>query len=160
MKRTSALTLILLTAIGAVGAGVLEAALANAGHPILLPPLTLGLALLAIGVTVVVLALPIYRLARGKTAEPVDAYFATRVVMLAKASSLSGSLIVGCAIGITVYLLTRSTVPGVGSISLAVATLVGAAGLLAGGLIAEHMCTIPPEDDDDDEGKRAIRVRS
>lgn len=160
MKRTSALTLILLAAIGAVGAGVLEAALANSGHPILLPPLTLGLALLAIGVTVVVLALPIYRLARGKTVEPIDSYFATRVVMLAKASSLSGSLIAGCGVGITIYLLTRSIVPGLGSISLAIGTLIGAACLLAGGLIAENMCTIPPEDDDDDEGKRAVRVRS
>jgi hypothetical protein len=50
-------------------------------------------------------------------------------------------------------------VPGVGSVGQTVVTLVGAAGLLVGGLIAESMCTIPPNDDDDDKGNRVVPVK-
>ncbi|CAN5403859.1 hypothetical protein BH10ACT4_BH10ACT4_09070 [soil metagenome] len=159
MKRTNISTLVLLALIGGIGGGFLETLLASAGRPIVLPPVTLALALLAIGIMVVVLALPIRRLTRGKATQPIDPFYSTRVLVLAKASALSGSLVTGFGVGVLVYLLSRSVVPGVGSVGLAVATLVGAAALLAGGLVAEHMCTIPPRDDDDDEGDRAVRVR-
>lgn len=158
MKRTNTITLILLTAIGGVGAGLLETVLTARGRPILLPPLTLGLALLAIGGIVVLLALPIRRLTRGTGQQPIDPYYSTRVLVLAKASALSGSLLAGFGVGVAIYLLSRSVVP-LGSVGLAVAMLIGAGGLLAGGLIAEHMCTIPPDDDDEDDGKRPIRVQ-
>jgi hypothetical protein len=39
-----------------------------------------------------------------------------------------------------------------------VVTLLGAAGLLVGGLIAENMCSIPP-DDDEGSGNRAVPVQ-
>jgi len=159
MKRTNIVTLVLLALIGGVGGGFLEAALATAGRPIVLPPLTLGLALLAIGIMVVVLALPIRRLTRGKASQPIDSFYSTRVLVLAKASALSGSLVTGFGVGVLVYLLSRSVVPGVGSVVQAVATIVGAGCLLAGGLIAEHMCTIPPVDDDDDQGNRAVQAK-
>jgi hypothetical protein len=161
MKRTSITTLVLLALIGGISGGFVETALASGGRPIVLPPLTLGLALAAIGVMVVVLALPIRRLTRGKSKQPIDPFYSTRVLVLAKASSLGGSLLTGFAIGVFIYLLTRSVVPAVGSIGLTVVTLIGAACLLAGGLIAEHMCTIPPggDDDDDDGPRRTARVR-
>ena len=159
MKRTNITTLVLLALIGGIGGGFLETVLASAGRPIVLPPLTLGLALLAIGIMVVVLALPIRKLTRGKATLPIDPFYSTRVLVLAKASALSGSLVAGFGAGVLVYLLSRPVVPGIGSVVLAIATLVGAAGLLAGGLVAEHMCTIPPNDDDDDQGDRAVQVR-
>jgi hypothetical protein len=160
MKRTSISVLILLAILGGVGSAFLETGLAAAGRPIVIPPLTLGIALAAIGVIVVVLAVPIRRLTRGKAKTPVDPYYATRVLMLAKAGALTGALLTGVGAGVLIYLLSRSIVPAVGSVGSAIATLVGAAVLLAGGLIAEHMCTIPPSDDDDDEnGKKTVRVR-
>lgn len=159
MKRTNITTLVLLALIGGISGGFLETVLASAGRPIVLPPLTLGLALLAIGIMVVVLALPIRKLTRGKATLPIDPFYSTRVLVLAKASALSGSLVAGFGAGVLVYLLSRPVVPGIGSVVLAIATLVGAAGLLAGGLVAEHMCTIPPNDDDDDQGDRAVQVR-
>jgi hypothetical protein len=160
MKRTSISTLVLLAVIGGVGGAVAETGLAAAGRPIILPPLTLAVALALIGGIVVWLAAPIRRLTRGKAKVPIDPFYATRVLMLAKACALSGALITGLGVGITIYLLTRSVVPGVGSVGLAVSTVVGAGLLLAAGLIAEHMCTIPPGDDDDDEsGKKTVRVR-
>jgi hypothetical protein len=160
MKRTSISTLVLLAVIGGVGGAFAETGLAAAGRPIILPPLTLAVALALIGGIVVWLAAPIRRLTRGKAKVPIDPFYATRVLMLAKACALSGALITGLGVGITIYLLTRSVVPGVGSVGLAVSTVVGAGLLLAAGLIAEHMCTIPPGDNDDDEsGKKTVRVR-
>jgi hypothetical protein len=87
---------------------------------------------------------------------PVDPFYATRVVMLAKASALGGGLLTGGGIGLLVYLLSRSVAPGVGSLGLTIAALVGAVVLLAGGLIAELMCRIPPDDDSDDD--KQLRV--
>jgi hypothetical protein len=159
MKRTRVSTLVLLVIIGGLMGGLVEVALAASGRAIIIPPLTLPIALAAIGVIIILLAIPIRRLTKGKTKAPIDPYYALRVVMLAKACSISGSLVVGLSIGMIIYLLTRLALPGVGSIGLAIASLVGAAILLAAGLIAEFMCTIPPSDPDDDSGKKPIRVR-
>jgi hypothetical protein len=160
MKRTSISTLVLLAVIGGIGGAFAETGLAAAGRPIILPPYTLGVALVLIGGIVVWLAVPIRRLTKGKAKAPIDPFYATRVLMLAKACALSGALLTGLGAGITIYLLTRSVVPGVGSVGLAVSTIVGAGLLLAAGLIAEHMCTIPPgEEDDDESGQKTVRVR-
>ncbi len=159
MKRTSPVTLVLLAVLGGVVGAFLETALTAGGRPIIVPPLTLAIALAAIGGIVISLAVPIRRLTRGKAKGPIDPFYATRVLMLAKASALCGALLTGFGIGIGIYLLTRSVLQ-VNSVGLAVATIVGSAVLLAAGLIAEHMCTIPPgDDDDDDPGKKAIKVR-
>ena len=158
MKRTSVSLVVVLALVGGVVGGFLEAGLTAGGRPIIIPPLTFPLALAVIGGIVVALAVPIRRFTRGHSHEPIDAYYATRVLVLAKASALIGAICAGFGLGITVYLLTRSVVP-VGSVASAVVTFVGAGALLAGGLIAEHFCTIPPSDDDDEDGKRAIRVR-
>jgi hypothetical protein len=158
MKRTRIGTLVLLAVLGGVIGGFLEAALASAGRPIVIPPWTLPVALVAIGAIVIALAVPIRRLTRGKASAPIDPYYATRVVMLAKACSLCGAILIGLSGGAIVYLLTRLRAPEVGSVGLVIATFVGAAILLAAGLVAEYMCTIPPDDSDDDSGK-PIRVR-
>ena len=56
MKRTTVSTLLLLVAIGAALAGLLQAVLASVGRPIIIPPFTLPVALAAIGVIVVLMA--------------------------------------------------------------------------------------------------------
>ncbi len=159
MKRSSPFTLILLAVLGGVVGAFLETALTVGGRPIIIPPLTLAIALAAIGGIVVSLAVPIRRLTRGKTKGPIDPFYATRVLMLAKACALCGALLTGFGIGIAIYLLSRSILQ-VNSLGLAIATVIGSGVLLAAGLIAEHMCTIPPgDDDDDDPGKKAVKVR-
>lgn len=157
MRRTNIGVLVLLAAIGGVGGAFLETGLTSAGQPLIIPPITLALALAAIGAIVVSLALPIRRLTRGKALGPIDPYYATRVLVLAKASALTGALLSGFGIGVVVYLLSRAIVAA-GSVGMVVATIVGAGVLLAGGLIAEHMCTVPPSDDDDDDTGKTVRV--
>lgn len=147
MTRTKPTHLILLAVLGGGATWFLETALAASGRPVIIPPLTLGVALLLIGVILVVMALPVRRVSRGVPNARVDPFYATRVVTLAKASSLAGALLAGGGLGIAGYLLSRSVLPGVGSVTMAFASTVGAALLLVGGLVAEHMCTIPPDDD-------------
>lgn len=154
MTRTNPLYLVLLAALGGGLAWFLEAALAASGNAILIPPLTIGVALLAIGVVVVVMALPVRRVSRRLPGAKVDPFYATRVVTLAKASSLSGALLGGAGLAITAYLLSRSVLPGVSSVSMALALAVGSIVLLVAGLVAEHMCAIPPDDDDSNKPKR------
>ncbi len=153
MTRTRPLHLIVLAALGGTLAWFLETALTATGRPIVIPPVTLALALGLIGAIVIVMALPVRRVARRVEGARVDPFYATRVVMLAKASSLSGALLGGAGLGITAYLLGRSVIPGVGSVTLALASTAGAVVLLVAGLVAEHMCTIPPDDDDPREGR-------
>jgi len=145
MSRTKPTHLVLLAVLGGGLAWLLEVALTASGRAVVIPPFTLALALAAIGVIVVLMALPIRRATRGTATARVDPFYAARTAMLAKASSLSGALIGGAGLGIAVYLLSRS-VPAVGSVTMAFATAAGAILLLVGGLIAESMCTIPPDD--------------
>lgn len=158
MKRTRLSTLVLLGVFGTVGGAFVEALLASSGSAIIIPQLGLPVSLVTIAVILILLAVPIRRLTQGKAKEPVDPYYATRVVMLAKACALSGAILVGLSLGVTGYILTRPALPSGGSIGLAVSTLVGSGILLAAGLIAEHMCTIPPAGPDDDVDSKPIHV--
>jgi hypothetical protein len=158
MKRIRVSTLVILGVLGTIGGAFAESLLASSGSAIIVPQLGLPVALVAIAVIVILLAAPIRRLTHGKAKTLVDPYYATRVVMLAKACALSGALLVGLSLGVTGYILTRSALPSGGSIGLTVSTLVGSAILLAAGLIAEHMCTIPPVGPDDEAESKPIRV--
>lgn len=141
--------------IGGAAGALVQTALAANGKPIISLPITLAIALAVIGGIVITLAVPIRRMTRATTAPRVDPFYATRIVMLAKACAVTGSLLAGFGVGILAYLLTRSVV-GVGSLTQAIAAIVGAGVLLTGGLIAEQMCRIPPTDDDKPSGDGAV----
>ncbi|TAL44543.1 MAG: DUF3180 domain-containing protein [Salinibacterium sp.] len=122
---------------------LLETALAGAGSAVLVPPIALPIVLIVIAIVVVVVAVPVRRVSRGTPNARVDPFYATQVLALAKASSLSAALLTGAGLGIVAFLLTRGA-PAVASIGLALAATAGAVGLLIGGLVAEHWCRIPP----------------
>ena len=147
MTRTRPSLLLLLGGFGALVGWFLEFAFVGSGLPAVIPPITLGAAVGLIGILIVLLAYPVYRVVRKVPGAHVDPFYATRVVLLAKSSSMAGALVSGLAGAILVFLLTRSVLPAVGSVAMAIVTTVGAIVLLAGGLIAEKMCTLPPEDD-------------
>ncbi len=151
MKRTTPTPLVALGLLGMVLGFLIEITAATSGAPIIVPPITLPITLALIAVVVVILAWPIRQSTKVTAKRRVNPFMAMRVAVLAKASSLSGSLFLGGGLGIVLYLLTRSVVPTVTSLWLATGTALGAAVLLAGGLVAEHFCTLPP---DDEQGKR------
>jgi hypothetical protein len=148
MTRTRPGSLILLALVGAVGGFLAELGLAASGGAIVVPPLTLPLTLAVVGVVVLGFAIPIYRATRGSKPARIDPFRSMRVAVLAKAGSLAGALFAGAGAGILLYLLSRSVIPALDSVWLAVASLAGAVVLLVCALVAEHMCTIPPADDD------------
>ena len=149
MKRTRVTSILALFVVGLVSGALIEVALAAAGRPIIVPPLSLAIALAVIGAVVVALAIPVKNTTSAKAVTPVDPFYATRVLVLAKACALTAALAVGFAVGLLLYLLTR-TVIAVGSLGSMLAMLVGAALLLSGGLVAEHLCRLPPGDKDRD----------
>lgn len=160
MTRTKPLHLLVFAVLGVAVMWFVETALAASGHPVIIPPFTLAIALVLIGAIIVAMAWPVRRVSRGTKNARVDPFYATRVVMLAKACSLGGAILAGGGLGIAGYLLSRSVVPGVGSVTMGIATAVGALILLVGGLVAEHWCTIPPDDDDEkDAGETRARAR-
>ena len=152
MTRTTPASLVLLAVLGGGVMWFIETALATSGRAVVLPPVTLGVALLLIGVIIVAMALPVRRVSRGVAHARVDPFYATRVLMLAKASSLGGALLGGGGLGIVGYLLSRSLVASPNAVTMSVVTAVGALLLLVAGLVAEHMCSIPPDDEKRDVG--------
>ena len=146
MKRTHA-SAIIAFAIGGLVVGYLSdlASVATGGKAIL-PPLSLPITLDGVGILVVALAWPIRRAVKRKSTKHLDPFRAMRTAVLAKSCSLSGALVFGFGLGITLFLITRSVVPSAETVWLALATAIGSAVLTAGGLVAEHFCTLPPDD--------------
>ena len=155
MKRTRASTIISFTLGGLVIGYLLDLAFVTAGTKALVPPISLAITLVGVAVVVVALAWPIRRAVKGKANKHLDPFRAMRIAVLAKACSLSGALVLGVGLGITLFLITRSVVPSAGTIWLALATAIGAGLLLAGGLVAEWCCTLPPDDTDTEKEEHA-----
>lgn len=152
MKRTGAGILLIAAGIGAVAGFLLDQALTAAGRPTITPSVTLPIFLVLLGAIVVVLALPIRRATRGTGAMRVNPFWALRIAILAKASSMVGAAVTGFAGGLALFMLTRPVPPSVGSMGAIIATAICGAALVGGGLYAEHLCTIRKDDDDEQPG--------
>jgi len=152
VTRSRPLPLVLLALVGFALAFATDLALAMRGEPVLVPPLSLAVGLVLIAALLVALAWPVRAAAKGE--RRIDPFYATRVVVLAKASALAGALLLGGAGGILTYLLSRAVVP-IGSTLTAAGTLVAAVILLIAALVAEHFCTLPPDDDEQQEAAAA-----
>lgn len=152
MTRTKPTTVIALAAVGAVLGFLLQIGLASASQPKIAPAYTVALTLVLIAGVVVALAIPIRRATRGTVKTRIDPFHATRVVLLAKASSLAGGLLTGGALGLLFELLTRSGGVNTDSLLKTLAMLGGAIVLLVAGLVGEYLCTVPQPPDDDGRG--------
>ncbi|MGA1837709.1 DUF3180 domain-containing protein [Herbiconiux sp. 11R-BC] len=146
MRHTHPLTVVIYGVVGIAAGFVLEVALAAAGMPVLIPPYTLTITLVAAAVIVVVLAVPIRRSIRGTSKARINPFRAMRIVLLAKASALVGSLIAGFGLGVVGFLLTRPVVADVSSVWPGIATALAGVVLLTAGLVAERLCTLPPDE--------------
>ncbi|BAU33506.1 DUF3180 family protein [Microcella alkaliphila] len=147
MTRTAPGPLLALAIAGAIVGFAADTLLAGQGRPVFVPPVSLAIALVLIAAALLAGAWPVRRAAAGE--RRIDPFYATRIVVLAKASALGGALLAGACAGILIYLLSRTVVP-VGSALTTGAAFVGAAVLLACALVAEHFCSVPPPSDDDD----------
>jgi hypothetical protein len=148
MTRTGVSTVVALVVIGAVAGFLLQIGLAASSLPKFRPEYALALSLLLIAGVVIALAVPIRRATRGAVRTRVDPFHATRVVLLAKASSIAGALLAGGALGLLGELLVRSGGLNSDSLLRTLAVLGGSVALLVAGLVGEFFCTVPPSDDD------------
>ncbi len=148
MTHTRVSTLIALAVVGGVISWAAQALLTTAGSPSFVPPVTFGVAVGLVGMILVALAWPIRRYVRRHPgAKPVDALYATRVVLLGKAGALAGAFFAGATLGVTVSLVVRPVVPEQ-AVAVTVVSVVGAILLTLGGVVAERWCTVPPESDE------------
>lgn len=147
MKHTRVASILGLVVLGAVIGFLLEVSTAAAGRAVLIPPLSLPITLVVVAGIVIGFAIPIKRATSGTSRIPVNPFRAMRIVVLAKACTLSGALMVGSGLGIAVFLLSRSVLPPTGTLWLAGGTVLGSIVLLVGGVVAERLCTLPPDDD-------------
>ncbi|MBW4042989.1 MAG: DUF3180 domain-containing protein [Acidobacteria bacterium] len=146
MRRTSPVALVGIAIVGAAIGWLIQLGLTSSGATSIHPPATLYSVLFVLAVGLVLLGRPVRRLVRGKARRPIDPFFAMRVLVLAKASSLTGALLVGAAAALLVYAVTRTGTVVVPAFWPDVLTGVGALALCVAGLIVEWWCRIPPQD--------------
>jgi hypothetical protein len=148
MKRTSIPLLVSLGAAGAAVAYLGELFLQTTGGITFVPPYSIDVTLVVVAVGVIAMAVPVRRRITGKRKVPLDPFYAVRVAVLAKASALTGAILMGAGVGILAILLGRPVLPDwsllLPVIGLGVCSLV----LVVAGLIAEWMCVLPPDTPD------------
>jgi hypothetical protein len=148
MSHTSAIALLIGGVIGGVVGWAGEWLLVASGIPALIPPYTWGAALAALGAILLALAWPIRTQVRAERVKTlVDPFYATRVVLLAKAGALAGSALGGMGVGFVLFFANRPVVLAETLVPTIVA-IVGAVVLTVGALIAERWCTLPPDSPD------------
>jgi len=146
VKTTAATTLIASAVAGGALMYAAELVLLRLGQPLIVPPVTLAVALALLGIIIPVLAWPVRKLTRGKLpAGYVDPFYATRVLLVSKAGSLTAAALTGGVSGVLIFLVGRAVVawPQVFITSL---TLAGGIVMLVGATVAERWCVIPPSD--------------
>jgi hypothetical protein len=147
VKPTQATNLIALAIAGGALMYAVEVIVVRQGQLLVLPPVTLAVALALLGIILPLLAWPIRQSARGDSPRPpVNPFYATRVLLIAKAGSVTASVLTGAAVGVLAFVLGRMVLiwPHVFVTSF---TLIGGVLMVVGALVAERWCVIPPGDE-------------
>jgi len=152
VKPTRLLTLLGVVAIDGFVALMASDLFARQGRQVFIAPTSLSFTLPAIAVLLVAFAWPIVRYRRElaaalkadktKPVKRVDPFYAVRILLLAKASAVASSAIMGWQIGVLVYLLSRPAQAADG-LTRTITAGVGAAILLATALVIERFCRLP-----------------
>jgi hypothetical protein len=152
VRRTSPVSLVGIAIAGAAIGWLLQVGLTAGGSATFIPPGTLASVLFILAFGLLLLGRPVRRLVNGKARRPVDPFFAMRVLVLAKASSLTGALLVGAAAALVAYSVSRAGSAATPGFWPDVLMGLGAVALGVAGLIVEWWCRIPPEDRSDPRG--------
>lgn len=145
MKRSSAPLISLVGVIGVALGYVTEVLVVKNGLPILQLQPTYSVVVIAVGVALVALAWPIFRSVRNEKSEPVNPFWAVRVLLLSQASALSGGLLSGFSAGIVFWVLQQAVLPAA-VLWTGIAAFGASVVLLVLSLVAEHLCVLPPDD--------------
>lgn len=156
MKATKITNLVLAAVVTFALTFVLNKFALARGGTIALIPTSLDISLLATGVIEFLLAIPIFRFRRDlanfsknktgtKRIRRVDSFYAVRVLALAKATSLFGSLFFGYALALVIAQSLLPVIPDaiIKNIVAAFVSLV----LIVVALMIERACRLPKSDD-------------
>ena len=163
MKPTKILHLIAAASSSAIASYLLIRLAIGAGFKVPVSGLNLILTLPIIGAIVLLLAIPIIRYRRSlrefakpgsaaSSARPkrVDPFYAVRVLMLAKATAIAGSLFAGWHLGAVAVQASQPVIAD--SIWFNVSGLVGSVLMAIAGVITERICKIPDAGNGDTNG--------
>jgi hypothetical protein len=154
MKLTKLRFLFLLALISSVAGYFVAAFLVGRGFQVPVSAVNLILTLGAIGVVLLGLAIPIWRYRSalkqqsGKRPKRVDPFYAVRVLLLAKASAIAGSLFAGWHLGVVGFQLLSPVVVQVLVLQNALGFFASFA-LVASAFVTEQICRLPNDDTPD-----------
>lgn len=152
MKPTTATSLAGVWLVAGVLAYSGELILVRLGEPIVTPPVTLSVALALLGVIIPLLAWPIRQVTKGhQRSGTVDPFYATRVLLVSKAASLTASGLAGAGLGVVVFLAGRMVVVW-SQVLLSSLTIAAGVVMMVGALVAERWCVLPPGDEGESTG--------
>lgn len=149
MKNLPPTQLMMFLAIGLV-AGLSSSQLATSfGYSFLVSPASLLIVLPVIAIGIYLASYPIYRYRKkaekyevGPRPTRPNPFFAFRVLLVARAVALTGSLFAGWHLGQLLWLISFSVAPA-GLVMPTVLGLLGSASMLGGGLLGEYNCRAP-----------------
>jgi len=158
MKPTKVNFLFLVSLLAAVSGYFAAAFLVSRGFKVPVSPTNLLITLGAIGVVLLALSIPIWRYrnalreAHVKRPKRVDPFYAVRVLLLAKASSLAGAVFAGWHIGVVGYQLLSPVVVPVLALQNGLGFFASFA-LVAAAFVTEQLCRLPNDSGPDaDQG--------
>lgn len=130
-----------------------QTVLVSLGLHMLVPPVTFTVTLWVTALTVLGLAWPIRSALRGRKRRPVNSRYASRVAVLAKASTVSGALLAGLSGGLSYFALLRGAAVASPNLTALISAVLASLALLLAGLLAEWFCTLPPDDDAEERAR-------
>ncbi len=155
MRPTRFLTLLSVAALDGFVALVASDLFVRSGRAVFIAPASLVFTLPAIAILLAAFSWPMVRYRRdlaaaltAKTSKPVkrvDPFYAVRILVLAKASSITSSAILGWQLGVLFYLLSRPA-QGSESVGRTIGAGIAAVVLLVVALVVERFCRLPNED--------------
>lgn len=146
MKRTSARTILVALVVGVTVGYLLDVGLAAFGRTTITPPFSLPVTSIGVAGLVLILGIRVRRTVTGKASRPVHPLMASRTVALAKAATLAGALLTGLSAGFAYFDYTRPALPSGATLLAVAASVLTSVVLTVCGLVAESLCTLPPDD--------------
>lgn len=160
MKPTKLSLLLLISLPTTIASFFAASFMVGRGLQVPVSPINLLITLAAIAAVLLALSIPIWRyrnaLKQSSTQRPkrVDPFYAVRVLLLAKASSLAGVLFASWHLGVVLFQLSGAVVVQ-GLVLQNALGFIASLMLIAAALITEQICRLPQDSDPDPD--QAVR---
>lgn len=162
MKTTKVLNLFVAAVVAAAITFVIVRATIANGGAVPVAPMNLLISIPSIAVIELLAAIPIFRYRAelrkfaqtGKRPKRIDPFYAVRILALAKATAIAGSLFAGFAVSLVLLQATLPVIPD--SVWLNTAALIESVALIIAATVVERACKLP-DDGDSTEAKGSTR---